>query len=246
LRLPAVMLFLLAALSFAVVRASAEDNGIKTHRSHEVWLGAEATERAWSIYSGLTWAPLGSIDSAGLRFRASGGSGSYHYRGTIYGAPASIYGTPAFADLLVGYQMGFGPLTLKAFVGASFDRHWLEPYDTANALAGQETGVKAAVEGWLNLTSKTWVALDLAATAAHASYNSRLRLGYRALPDLSLGLEAGGFGNVAGDSRRIGGLIRYEWRGGEISVSGGITKEIHGERDPPSTPYVAMTYLTKF
>src|SRR5690606_38940080 len=129
-----------------------------------------------SIYSGLTWAPVDSIDRDGFRFRAGGGSGSYRYRGPVGGQPASIYGTPAFADLLVGYQMGVGPLTLKAFVGASFDGHALQPHDTANALAGYRTGVKGVLEGWLNLTPRAWAALDLAAATAHSHYYSRLRL----------------------------------------------------------------------
>jgi hypothetical protein len=220
----------------------AEDDRPDKPRSHEVWAGAEATKRSWSIYSGLTWAPLGSIDADGLRFRASGGSGSYRYHTTIYGAPASIYGTPAFADLLVGYQMGLGPLTLKAFVGASFDQHWLQPHDAANELAGQQIGVKGAVEGWLNLTPRAWAALDVAAGTAHSNYYSRLRLAYRVLPSLSVGLEAGAFGHVAGDFSRVGALVRYDWTGGELAVSGGIT----GDLDRPSTPYVAVMYLAKF
>lgn len=250
-RLPAVLLIFFALLVIVGVSATVAEDRVEPrvpaansnpNSSYEVWVGAEAAERAWSIYSGLTWAPLGSIGADGLRFRASGGSGAYRYEGSIGGLPTSIYGTPAFADLLVGYQMGIGALTLKAFVGASFDAHELEPYDNANALAGYSTGVKAALESWLNVTPDVWAAVDLAATTAHSSYSTRLRLAYRVLKDLSLGVEAGAFGHVEGNFGRVGALVRYDWGGGEISVSGGVT----GNLDRPTTPYVATVYLAKF
>jgi hypothetical protein len=250
-RLAAVLLAFFAVLGTGSVRVLAADDRLEprdatvisnSFGSYEVWVGAEVARRAWSVYSGLTWAPLGSISADGLRFRASGGSGAYRYDGSIGGVPTSIYGTPAFADLLVGYQMGFGALTLKAFVGASFDAHELEPYDKANALAGSSTGVKGALEGWLNVTPEAWAAVDLAATTAHSNYSTRLRLGYRVLQGLSLGVEAGAFGHVEGNFGRVGALVRYDWAGGEISVSGGVT----GNLDRPSTPYVAIMYLAKF
>ena len=62
------------------------------------------------------------------------------------------------------------------------------------------------------------------------------------LDGLSLGLEAGAFGNLASRDGRAGGFIRYEWASGEVSASGGVT----GDIARPRTPYATVMYLTRF
>ena len=210
--------------------------------SSESWFGAEATANVWSIYSGLTWAPLGSVREDGWRVRLASGYGQYRYRTSIDGERQQVHGTAGFADLLVGYHVTTGDLTVKAFAGANFDGHALTPFDPGNPVADRMIGAKAALETWLTLGANDWAALDLSYSVAHASYYSRLRLGHRILPDVSIGLEGGAYGNRASDNARGGGFLRYAWDGGEISASGGVS----GDIAKPTTPYATLVYLSRF
>lgn len=208
----------------------------------EFWSGAEATRHAWSSYAGVTWSPLGKLAEDGVRLRVGGGYAQYGYPIQVGRQSISIYGTAAFADLLMGYQMGVGALTLKAFAGASFDGHVLEPFDEGNKVNGSATGAKAALEGWLNITSTTWAQLDASYSTAHSVYSSRVRLGYRVTHGISAGLEGGAFGNEVSKGGRGGGFVRYEWLGGEVSLSGGVSGDIAA----PRNPYGTVVYLTRF
>lgn len=237
--------FFFASSCWIVPGARAGDGGLPAPFASgavEWWSGADAIRHSWSTYSGVNWSPFGKIAQDGLRVRLSGGYGEYRYPGSIGGRTETIYGTAAFADLLVGYQWGLGALTLKAFGGATFDGHVLTPFDGNNPVNANATGAKGVVEGWLNINPATWAQVDLAYGTAHASYNSRLRVGHRIANGLSIGVEGGGFGNAASDNGRLGGFARYDWLGGEVSVSGGVSGDIAA----PRNPYGTLVYLMKF
>lgn len=204
----------------------------------ELWAGAEASKSAFSIYSGTVWAPIGSVREDGWRLRAGGGWGRYHYDT----AGTRIDGEASFADLLAGYHAQIGDLTVKAYAGIAGDGHLLTPADPDNALGATAFGPKAILETWLNVSSQVWTAVDLAWTGAHSQYAGKLRLGWRLDPDLSLGVEAGGVGNVESDSARTGAFLRWEWASGEISATGGLT----GALRAPQTPFAAVSLTTKF
>jgi hypothetical protein len=219
----------------------------------ETWSGGEAARRSLAAYSGFSWAPFGTLAQSGLRLRAAGGYGQYSYDGVVDYAPRSIYGTTVFADLLVGYQTSLGRLTLKGFAGAAFDRHVLQPHDAASRLAQPATGVKLVVEAWYNVTEQIWAQTDLSWTSAHATYSGRGRMGYRIsqgfMTDLSVGVEAGAFGNAAGDNGKAGLFARYAWYGGEISASAGVTGEVPAQGMSFSrwkNPYGTLVYLKRF
>lgn len=200
---------------------------------------------------GFSWAPLGKLSEDGLRFRAAGGYGEYRYGGVADGTLQSIYGTAAFADLLVGYQMGLGRLTLKAFAGLNFDGHLLLPFDEASKLNTPATGAKLILEAWYNATDRIWAQADLSLASAHGSYGGRMRVGYRVyeryMQDLSIGVEAGAFGNDAGDHARGGGFVRYAWYTGEISASAGMAGELAGLKNTSlKNPYGTLVYLKRF
>lgn len=206
----------------------------------EAWAGVDTTRNSWSSYAGFNWAPFGKLVDAGWRMRLAGGYGEYRYEG---GTPRqSIYGTSAFADLLAGYQMAFGDLTLKAFAGATFDGHLLDPFDEGNPVNGAATGAKVVLESWLNLSPSAWLQLDGAYATAHAGYTTRARIGWRATRSISVGLEGGAFGNEASQSGRGGAFVRYEWLAGELSLSGGVS----GDIAEPRNPYGTFVYLTRF
>ena len=208
----------------------------------QAWVGGEGTANVWSIYSGLTWAPLGSIDDRGLRVRLSGGSGQYHYTTTITGSRTTVRGSTSFGDVLAGYQTALGPLTIKLFGGGTLDAHVLTPFDPANPIDSRLVGAKGVFEAWLNMAERDWISLDLSWATAHDAYYSRLRLGHRLTPVLSVGVEAGAYGNQASDNGRAGGFMRYEWAAGDVSASGGVS----GDIAKPATPYATLAYTSKF
>lgn len=55
----------------------------------------------WSIYSGAQYAPFGGVQQDGVRLRIVGGYGD-HATGTV-----------AFTDVLAGYHLQLGTLTIK-------------------------------------------------------------------------------------------------------------------------------------
>jgi Cellulose biosynthesis protein BcsS len=233
---------MLLALVLTVAPARAELPSPFMSRAVEMWSGAEATRHAWSSWAGVNWSPFGTVDRDGFRVRLGGGGGQYRYSGSIDGVPQSIYGSSAFADLLVGYQMGLGSVTVKAFAGAAFDGHLLDPFDERNPVNAAATGAKGVLEAWVNLSLATFAQVDLGYTTAHDTYSSRVRLGYRLTDELSLGLEGGAFGNAASDNLKAGVFARYAWYGGEISASGGVSGDIAARQNP----YGSLVYLKRF
>ncbi|MFM1816480.1 MAG: hypothetical protein RLZ98_3175 [Pseudomonadota bacterium] len=226
--------------------ATAEPPASGAHPGYELWSGIDTTANATSVYAGFNLAPFTTLNSDGLRLRAVAGGGGYDYTAGVpfLGSPrhSRIHGRSAFVDLLVGYQWTVGPATLKAFAGGTWSEHTLSPFDPANDVFGEKFGVKAILEGWLNVTDRSWASADLSFSTAHGDFSSRLRYGYRLMPKLSVGPEAGGYGNREFTGGRIGAFARYEWTRGEIALSGGIS----GDIEQPDSPYATLNVVQKF
>jgi hypothetical protein len=199
----------------------------------EVWAGAEAFHRVWSLYSGVMYAPFGSVREDGLRVRAVGGYGDHST------------GTASFADLLLGYHKQLGPLTIKFLAGLTVaDRDLDDPH---SALQGSQLGGKVVLEAWWNITDRAWASADLSWGSLHAAYSSRVRLGWRLWPDLSAGLEGGAAGALDSDIARLGGFVRYEWATGEASLSGGLAVDgPHSDWEGSHGPFGTISVLTRF
>lgn len=213
----------------------------------EMWAGAEVGPNAWSAYSGQTYALFGTIDENGARLRAVTGYGRYRYRTTHWdgtqNAASTHQGTVAFADILLGYHWQTGPLTIKVFAGASGDNHTITPFDPQNDTQGLALGARLVLESWLNIGDTGWSALDLSWGSAHEMSTSRLRLGLRVLPGLSLGLEGGHVDTSSLLTLRGGLFVRGEWASGEASLSGGIADDDSAGR--PSA-YGTVNVLWRF
>ncbi len=209
----------------------------------EVWSGGEMTRSTRGAWAGMNWAPLGKIEDPGFRVRFAGGSGQYRTDDKQTGQNLSIYGTSAFADLLVGYQWSLGATTLKLFAGGTFNGQLQVASTDAYPEIATATGAKMVAEGWINITPQTFAQIDVSAATAHRSYTSRVRLGYRLTRSLALGVEAGAIGSDNSDTLRAGLFGRYEWLGGEISASGGFATDDNAAR---RTPYGGLVYLTRY
>jgi hypothetical protein len=222
----------------------------------EAYAGAEAFRHAWSLYSGATFAPFGSILADGLRLRAVGGYGAYSYSGRRAVGPGAqvidFDGEASFGELLVGYHKRMGRLSLKLYGGVTLSQHQLTPDDPETVIRGAGLGGKAVLESWLDIDERVWTSLDLSWASLYDGYSVRGRLGWRLTPALSAGLEAGAGGNVEGNIARLGAFVRYEWAGGELALSGGIANDalLEGVGNPAvadaSVPYATLSWLTRF
>lgn len=236
--------------------ASAEDDPWKAQVVpapwREVWAGVDATSNSWSVYTGMTVSPFGSIHHDGLRVRVAGGYGAYSYQGTKWrgtidkGVPIGkehnqTYRVDvSFADLLAGYHATFGVLTIKGFAGVAVEGSVPDPIPGSQVsepdgtvteyrggnIAAPRWGAKVALETWLEMSPHLWASLDVSATLANEMYASRLRLGYRVTPELSLGLEGAATGNFEYDGQRGGLFARYAWSSGEVAISAGTVNEL--------------------
>jgi hypothetical protein len=187
----------------------------------ETWAGADITAKSWSAYSGATLALFGPIESDGWRLRAVGGYGAYGTKPLSgQSSPRAFRGTVSFADLLLGYQKQYGPLTLKAFAGVSAAHHQAPQADAEKMVSGLDLGFKGMLEAWLNMTERSWASLNLGWSSAQ-DIRQRLRFGFAIWPDLSLGVEAEAAGGADDDGGRGGAFLRYCWASGEIAASGG-------------------------
>jgi hypothetical protein len=199
----------------------------------ETWSGGEALDRIWSIYTGASLAPFGSVREDGFRLRGVAGHGDYG-RGTV-----------AFGDLLVGYHSQWGPVTLKAFAGLTAVDHRSD--EPTSLPVGIEVGGKGVAEVWWNVSDRLWTSADLSWSSTPSIYGGRLRLGWRLWPELSSGLEGGAAGTADGDIARVGGFLRYEWATGEVSLSGGLAMDgPNSDWEGPAGPFGTVSVLTRF
>ena len=231
--------------------------------SREFWIGADAGLNNWLVYTGGTYALWSDIHADGFRLRATSGYGGYSYD---FDAKTKVRVTKTYSDILVGYQQRFGELTAKAFIGYALLNQQFDVPSASLHVAKFDTGLKGAVELWLNFGPSAWTSLDANYADTRQSWSIRSRIGYRVLPTLSAGAEGvfnhtdlSGFVQQAAGVRlqgntRVGGFVRYEWFGGEISASGGLSGDWvdsqarHGGTDLLHTPgvYGTLNWITQF
>ena len=208
----------------------------------EISGGGIATLNGWSLYSSSTFAPFGDLASDGFRMRIGSGYGRYQYtkparfyytcpKPTLICPAGHVTGRVTFGDILAGYQYSIGPMTVKAFAGFATDTQTLSRPDSFNESAGAATGFKGALEVWLNMTPKSWAAFDGSWTAAHDGYAAKVRVGYRLIDAVSVGLQEEVAGNIGGRRYNSGAFVRYEWSWGEAAISGGVATETANFRD---------------
>jgi hypothetical protein len=212
----------------------------------EASAGADVTAHSWSVYSGLTSSIGGSLWENGWRIRVGGGYGEYGYSSTRWTGSAVVVvpfdGTVTFADALIGYQQQWGALTMKMFAGVAAQHNSVTPIDIESSVHGSRVGAKGAIEAWLDVGTSAFAHLDLSYTTIYDTYASRLRLGYKFTPQLSVGPEAGLNGNADYDSGRIGAFVRYDGARGEISISAGAA----GDRSEVTGGYATINALLRF
>ncbi len=213
---------------------------------YEAWGGAEATSHSRSFYGGMTTAISGDVRTDGFRLRSAAGYGTYSYTSPRWDGrqrtPVHFEGVQSFNDVMLGYHHAIGPWIVKFYAGWTQDSHLLAPFDTENSVQGKKSGVKAALETWLNIADKAFIQSETSWTEVFDTYGGRVRLGYRINPAVSMGLEGAANGNAVYDSGRAGSFARFEWSHGEISASGGVA----GDRASVQGGYGSVGLLFRF
>jgi hypothetical protein len=209
----------------------------------EAWSGVVAFQRFRSGYAGATWAPFGGIREDGFRLRGVVGYGSYD---GDYGT-----GAVAFGDLLIGYHKQLGPLTIKVLGGITIGEDQPPPSPGKAPPPVTDLGGKGVLEAWWNMTDQAWTSLDASLGTTDWDIGSRIRVGWRFWPELSVGIEGGSGGTLAPtfefDASRVGAFVRYEWATGEISISGGVAfYETKPEWEGAPGPFGTVSVLTRF
>ncbi len=212
----------------------------------ESWVGGDVLANSWSIYSGSTFALTGDIERPGWRLRTIGGYGRYTYRKWIRGLDGperpKFTGHKVFSDALLGYHFQWHRLTLKAFAGMTSERHIIDPRDPDNPVSDSAYGGKAALEAWLTVSDKQWLAGNISAASAFNTYKLGLRTGYAVLEALDLGLEARFEGNRAYNAGRIGGFATWRLDDAGLTVAVGAT----GDRDMRPSHYGRINLFVRY
>jgi hypothetical protein len=218
--------------------------------SYEIWAGGDATRRYASIWTGLTWAPFGSIQESGWRLRGVTGGGRYAYDGwRIVGGlptPAHFKAVTLFGDALVGYQLQIGSLTVKPFAGISMVDHRSLPFDSVSRINGRTLGAKLALDTWWAVGPSLWLSVDGSWSQIHETTSVRGRVGYRLIGDFSAGVEASTLSDVNQEMRRAGLFVRYTWERGEVSLGGGVSGRSWDDAARRAEPYANVTLLGRF
>ncbi len=213
----------------------------------ENWIGADGFRRAASLYSGVTWAPLGNLRQDGPRLRLIAGQSIYSYAG------GDFIGQGRFLDLLAGWQLSKDATTIKVFAGASRVNNLIAPYDPSTKIQGRAQGVKAVLELWHNWTPRHWTSLDLSFANTHATGTAQLRTGWRLPepawsvgPEVSLITYADRNFNVGTETvtPRTGVFVRFENLAYEFTISGGVARTFTMPASYPVTWAAPMAYGT--
>lgn len=202
----------------------------------EAWTGGEVLANSWSVYSGASMPLNGDVKQPGWRMRATAGYGQYAYTKSAPGGGSTslkLKGRKVFSDALIGYQFHWHNLVLRAFGGATFENHFVDPQDPDNPVIDFSYGGKVAMEAWLRPSERSWLAGDASWDSAFNTYKLGLRTGYAVLEPLDVGIETQIEGNDAFEAGRAG--IFATWKVGDaaLTVAGGAT----GDRDMRTSHY---------
>jgi hypothetical protein len=214
----------------------------------EFFTGFEASDNYASGYVGGGYA-FGKTGYAepGLRLRAIGAFGGYHYEGSLpvggVNLPTTFDGEVTFGAALIGYEFRPGRTILKLFAGIEGENQHIVPHDPNNSVQGNALGLRLQAELWRDLSTRTFISADASYGTAFQEYWSLVRLGYRIAPRLSLGLEGGALGNEEYDAGRGGGFARVNIRALEVTLSSGFTGN-YLEDDPSF--YLALGLYRSF
>lgn len=217
-------------------------------RCKQVWAEADAASNVWLDYSDTAFAPFGDMQQDGFRLRVVGAPGCHSYHSTSDTVELNRFATGLSAGgALIGYLLRLDPLILKLFVSAAFSNHLIRPIDRHNRVQGPDAVIKMVAEFWYNIVDYGFASLNVAWSQAHQTRSVGARIGYKVMPHLSVGTEAGlnldrqaaykiyraeglDYFTEPIDYGRIGAITRYDCYCGELSAPAGFVGDFREER----------------
>ena len=188
------------------------------------FVGADASKFSYSGFGGTIIAPLGNLDSSGLRVFMLGEGGWSKYPGES----GFVNDTMTGGDLLVGYGFEGDNYSIGIYAGGNAINHTLSAVDTENPVQGTEFGGKARVDLTINPTPATLVYSEGEYSTAFRTYYANAKLGYEIVKGTGIffGPEAGALGDARSDQWRVGGhLTQIKIGNVEIGVSCGYAHD---------------------
>ena len=219
-------LFAMACSGYAALLAGtpafaqgAEDNGGQTVISYS---GVDVAKDSFSIYSGGMVALSGTFDRDGFVLRADVTRGEYDYLSDTLG---NIDADERIYDVMIGYQRTIGVVTATGFIGFEHRDIDLSPNDPDNAIQGDESGFKAALDAETGDEIPLFLALSTSYSTAFDAFDAMLQVGYN-MRRMVIGVE-GSYSSLEGDeSERLGGFATFRFNltpttPAELTVSAG-------------------------
>ena len=194
-----------------------------------------------------------------MRLRVMGGYGGYQFSGKY----AQIQGRVGFVDVLSGYHLRLGELTLKAFGGIAFANNTFSPFQPAEAGLARTLGQKGLVELWYNLPAGGFASLDLGYTTVMSRASAKGRVGFALEQGATIGVElsgatsarpqairdaTGATGAIQPQTARLGAFTRMGFWRGELDLSAGwsVSRDARDRRSALGEPYAGVQWLTRF
>jgi hypothetical protein len=179
--------------------------------------GAAVDKSGWFADAGMVAAFNRNLNQAGWLFRIRGGGGHYEYNR----APGFVQGVDyAVGEVMLGYHVFVGRSRLTGYLGANVEQH--DNPDPGATVKGTEWGAKVQGEIFTDHTPHMYSFVLATYSTAYDSYFALGKVGFRWLPQFSVGPEAMALGNDRFDSTRAGGFVAFEvTRSSSVIFSGG-------------------------
>ena len=231
----------------AAFSAFAASQPVQAQQQHfELFGGADVTNHSWFLYKGGVVSPFGDINETGVLVRGLIGYGEYEYGtrfpGAVGGIPTNVDGEVTSFEIMGGYQFAGPNTVVKVFAGYHGQDHDLSPNDVRNPVRGGEDGAKFQGEIYQNLSDSLWASAVGYYSTSFDSYWTRGRLGLNIAPNITVGPEAGIFGNDRHDQWRVGAFGRMAMGNSSIAVNAGFADD----RNESDSAYGAVTYAVRF
>lgn len=132
----------------------------------ETFTGFEASDNYASGYVGGGYAFGKGLYAPGLRLRAVGAFGQYHYDGTLFDGSdyvaTRVDGQVGFVAALIAYQFQPGDAIVKLFAGVEVEDQRIVSHDPNNSVQCTEIGVRLLAETWCDISPRWFVSADAA------------------------------------------------------------------------------------
>lgn len=127
-----------------------------------------------SLHGGGIWSPAG-FAASGFALKMVASAGGYRYRSGGF----QITGVQAGNSIMPGRLFKVGKLEVAAFAGLDWQTHRLIPRDPGNALQGDNIGLRAGADLWLEPTEGFMTSASLWITTIGKGYWVRGAAGWR-------------------------------------------------------------------